>query len=374
MSRARDIADFGSVSARLDTVGGSEGALSNRNILMNGAQVISQRGTSALTSSASSDTFITDRFRISNYSDATFTGQQVADAPTGFEYSTKVTTTGTDTSLAAGQYQRFITAIEGYNMNHLMYGSSSAKTCTLTFHVKSSLTGQFYVFGFNSAANRSIVVGYTIDAANTWEKKTLTIAGDTSGTWLTTNGAGMYFGWSLGSGTNFHTTTTDAFQAGFYMAKSDQVNVAGTSSATWQITGVQLEVGDTATDFEHRTFANELRRCQRYFERRGTDTSGWEFIADAGQLTSATNYQIAVRFNEQMRAAPTLSRTGNLSDVYLVRASNIFAVSSVTLADNTNGRTVLLTGTVANTSGSAGEQTRMQTLTAGTNFFFDAEL
>ena len=153
-----------------------------------------------------------------------------------------------------------------------------------------------------------------------------------------------------------------------------QVNVSDSTSNDFYLTGVQLEVGAQETDFEHRTFADDLRQCQRYLERRGTDTGGWEFIADAGQLTSATNYQIAVRFNEQMRTTPTLSRTGNLSDVYLVRASNIFAVSSVGLADNTNGRTVLLTGTVANTGGSAGEQTRMQTLTAGNQFFFDAEL
>lgn len=300
MGRSKDLADLGALTSRLDTVGGSSGALSNRNILMNGSQIISQRGTSALTSSASSDTFITDRFRISNYSDATFTGQQVADAPTDFEYSTKVTTTGTDTSLAAGQYQRFITAIEGYNMNHLMYGTSSAKTCTLTFHVKSSLTGAFYVFGFNAAANRSIVVGYTIDSADTWEKKTLTIAGDTTGTWLTTNGAGMYFGWSLGSGTTRHTTTTDAFQAGFYMAKSDQVNLAGTNSATWQITGVQLEVG-TATDFEHRSIGDELERCQRYFYKESYSSNyGPYFLQYIG-----THRFVTIFHPTTMRTTPT---------------------------------------------------------------------
>ena len=274
----------------------------SKNLLMNGAQVISQRGTAALTASASSDTFITDRFRISNYSDATFTGQQVSDAPTDFEYSCKVTTTGTDTSLAAGQYQRFITAIEGYNMNHLNYGSSGAKTCTLSFHVKSSLTGAFYVFGFNAAANRSIVVGYTIDAANTWEKKSIQISGDQSGSWNTTNGAGMYFGWSLGSGTNFHTTTTDAFQAGFKMAKSDQVNVAGTSSATWQITGCQLEVNDTATDFEHEDYGTTLAKCQRYY---------WQSVG-SGPHYYATQYSAGYRFVQvdfvtEMRATPTVT-------------------------------------------------------------------
>ena len=298
MSKARELAELGAVY--------DSGALSNRNVIINGAMVVSQRGTSAITASASSDTFITDRFRISNYSDATFTGQQVADAPTDFEYSTKVTTTGTDTSLAAGQYQRLLTPIEGYNMNHLNYGSSGAKTCTLSFHVKSSLTGAFYVFGFNSAANRSIVVGYTIDAANTWEKKTLTIAGDTTGTWLTTNGAGMYFGWSLGTGTTRQTTTTDAFQAGFYMAKSDQVNVAGTSSATWQVTGVQLEVGTEATPFEHRSFGDELARCQRYCVDL-TPTSGTTPYLPGSASAANTTVAVAhVALPVQMRATPSL--------------------------------------------------------------------
>ena len=302
MTRARELAELGSVY--------DNSALSNRNILMNGAQVISQRGTSALTASSSSDTFITDRFRISNYSDATFTGQQVADAPTDFEYSCKVTTTGTDTSLAASQYQRFITAIEGYNMNHLMYGSSSAKTCTLTFHVKSSLTGAFYVFGFNSAANRSIVVGYTIDSADTWEKKTLTIAGDTSGTWLTTNGAGMYFGWSLGSGTNFHTTTTDAFQAGFKMAKSDQVNLAGTSSATWQITGVQLEVGTEATPFEHEPYSVTLSKAQRYFCQIENNTGAQHYLSTLQAYSSSNVFGQVANYPATMRTTPSVAQSG----------------------------------------------------------------
>ena len=332
MSLARDIADLGSSATALDKVGS--------NLLMNGAQVISQRGTSALTASASSDTFITDRFRISNYSDATFTGQQVADAPTDFEYSCKVTTTGTDTSLAAGQYQRFITAIEGYNMNHLMYGTSSAKTCTLTFHVKSSLTGAFYVFGFNSAANRSIVVGYTIDSADTWEKKTLTIAGDTSGTWLTTNGAGMYFGWSLGSGTTRHTTTTDAFQAGFYMAKSDQVNLAGTNSATWQITGVQLEVG-SVTDFEHEPYSVTLSKAQRYYY--SWVSSGLTdniFIRSPYATGTPPNSSASAdyTFPVTMRANPTITTTYNFSR-FTASIHNAVAQIGTTSSGNAYGAT-----------------------------------
>jgi len=322
--------------SRINEAGLNVNQYGNRNILMNGAKVISQRGTAALTASSSSDTFITDRYRISNYSDATFTGQQVADAPTGFEYSTKVTTTGTDTSLAAAQYQRFITAIEGYNMNHLMYGTSNAKTCTLSFHVKSSLTGAFYVFGFNSAANRSLVVGYTIDAANTWEKKTLTIPGDTSGTWLTTNGTGMYFGWLLGSGTDRHTTTTDAFQSGFVMGKSDQVNLAGTNSATWQLTGVQLEVGDTATDFEHRSFSDELARCQRYYQVLDSSYSNGNYYRYCnGFMGAATAYQGTYHFPVEMRATPTLTASGTIA-VY--DGTNVLNAGSVSLISDGSGK------------------------------------
>ena len=354
--------------SRINEAGLNVNQYGNRNILMNGSQIISQRGTSAITASASSDTFITDRFRISNYSDATFTGQQVADAPTDFEYSCKVTTTGTDTSLAAGQYQRFITAIEGYNMNHLNYGSSGAKTCTLSFHVKSSLTGAFYVFGFNAAANRSIVVGYTIDAANTWEKKTLTIAGDTSGSWNTTNGAGMYFGWSLGSGTNFHTTTTDAFQSGFYMAKSDQVNVAGTSSATWQITGVQLEVGDTATDFEHRSFGDELQRCQRYcFVTPIGQTYSWTALS--GYCNSTSNALTFYQYPVRMRATPTLATSGSFQ---VADALSTYDITSQSIADATDYTARVDVGASGLTAGRVAAVRNKNDATA--KITFDAEL
>ena len=375
MSLARDIADLGAVTSRLDTVGASSGALSNRNILMNGAQVISQRGTSAITASSSADTFITDRYRISNYSDATFTGQQVADAPTDFEYSCKVTTTGTDTSLAAAQYQRFITAIEGYNMNHLNYGTSNAKTCTLTFHVKSSLTGAFYVFGFNSAANRSIVVGYTIDSADTWEKKSIQISGDQSGTWLTTNGAGMYFGWLLGSGTDRHTTTTDAFQAGFYMGKSDQVNLAGTNSATWQITGVQLEVG-TATDFEHRSYGDELARCQRYTYVIGDSSN--VISLGGGSMYTSTAINVSLPLPVQLRANPSATGvangTGNWLSAY-VGATGTASNPTPQVGDNTQAfvRVYCRSAHSGSSPAAAGAAVWCMVL-AGAQLIIDAEL
>ena len=141
-----------------------------------------------------------------------------------------------------------------------------------------------------------------------------------------------------------------------------------------EVKEVQLELGKVATPFEHRSYGEELAACQRYFERRGTDVANWEFISDAGQLTSATNYQCAIRFNEQMRAPPTMSVTGTVSDLKVIRASVVINVTGITASDNANGRTLLLYGTCASSGGAAGEQTRIQTAVPGTWVNFDAEL
>ena len=297
MSKARELAELG---AAYDS-----GALSNRNIIINGAHTVDQRnsGSSANVTNGA-DHFIADRFRFSENSSATFSAQQVSDAPVGFEKSSKITVTGTDSSLAAGEFHRILQPIEGSNISHLNWGSSNAKTLTLTFHVKSSLTGQFYVFAFNSAANRTFLSGYTIDSANTWEKKTITITGDTSGTWLTTTGAGIYLGWSLGTGSTYQSSTLDAFQAGFYMAKSDQVNFGATNSATWQVTGVQLELGTEATPFEVRSYGDELARCQRYFFKQPIDSYGPFFC----QYVTTHRFS-HIWFPVPMRATPTSTTT-----------------------------------------------------------------
>jgi len=309
MSNARKLAD------NLPT----EGSLSGRNILINGGHQISQRhGTSSVTV-APSDHYVVDRFKIQDYSDATFSSQQVSDAPSGFEYSSKLTVTGTDTSLGTTQYQRFLQPIEGSNVSHLNWGSANAQTVTLSFHVKSSLTGTFYVFAFNSAANRSFVSAYTIDTANTWEKKIIKITGDQSGTWLTTTGAGIYLGWSLGTGTNFQTSTLDAWQGSFEMAGSNQVNLAGTNGATWQITGCQLEAGPQASPFEHEPYSVTLAKCQRYTYVIG-DTSNVISLG-GGSMYTTTAVNISIHLPVQLRASPSLTAvangTGNWLNTYV---------------------------------------------------------
>ncbi len=236
-----------------------------RNIIINGDMRIDQRNNGAAVTGHATSLFGVDRFRAIENHSGSISCQRVADAPEGFEYSNKITTTGTDTSLSATEYSRLVAPIEGNNISHLNLGSSNAKTCTLSFWVKSSLTGTFCISIFNAAANRSMVKEYTIAAANVWEYKTIEVIGDTTGTWLTTNSAGIYISWSLGTGTAYQTSTLNSYQAGFKMASSSQVNLVGTASATWQITGVQLELGKVATPFEHRSYGEELALCQRYY-------------------------------------------------------------------------------------------------------------
>ena len=237
----------------------------SKNMVINGDMRIDQRNSGSAVSSHNANLFPVDRFRCLENTDGSVSMQRVADAPTGFEYSLKFTVTGADTSLTTNQFTRALHPIEGHNISHLNWGTSNAKTCTLSFHVKSSVAGQYYINIFNNAANRSMVKGYTIDAANTWEKKEITIIGDQTGTWETGNLAGIYIGWSQGSESHLHTTTLDAYQGSFVMVKSDQTNLTATNGATWQLTGVQFELGEKATDFEHRSYADELAKAQRYY-------------------------------------------------------------------------------------------------------------
>jgi hypothetical protein len=295
MTKARDLADLGAVTSRLDTVGASDGALSNRNLIINGDVRIDQRnGGSAITIDGATK-FPVDRFFIEEGSDAVLSAEQDSDAPDGFLTSLKVTVSTADTSLGATQLDVVGQRVEGQNMQQLNWGSSSAKTVTLSFWVKSSLTGTFGGSFWNNAFDKSYPFTYSISSASTWEYKTVTIEGPTSGTFLTTNGRGISLGWSLGTGSTY-SGTAGSWQSSGLTSATGSVSVVGTASATWQITGVQLEVGDTATPFEHRSYGDELARCQRYYEKYG---SGW--AGDGG------NQQVS--FRVEKRSSPTMTVT-----------------------------------------------------------------
>jgi hypothetical protein len=234
-----------------------------KNRIINGGMVIAQRGTTAVTTDSG---FPVDRFIVSVNNDGTFTLQQNSTAPAGFNYSTRWTTTAADSSLAAAQYSQIRQAIEGYNIADLGFGTADAKSVTVSFWVRSSLTGTFAGSLRNSAGNRSYVFTYSISVANTWEQKSITIAGDTSGTWETTTSVGIYLTFDLGTGSTYQ-TTANAWAAGNFWSTSSAVPVISTLNATWYVTGVQLEKGSTATSFDYRPYGTELALCQRYFTK-----------------------------------------------------------------------------------------------------------
>ena len=270
-----------------------------RNRIINGNMVIDQRNAGAAVTTANS--FPVDRFKIEKNSDDTFSAQQDSSAPVGFTNSTKITITAADASIGSTQYFVIDQYIEGYNVADLAWGSANAKTVTLSFWVRSSLTGTFGGSLRNSAGDRNYAFTYSISAADTWEQKSVTIAGDTSGTWLTTNGVGIQLAFSLGAGSS-RVATAGSWGSGVILGASGQTQVISTLNATFYITGVQLEVGTAATAFERRPYGTELNLCQRYYERLEAQSQFW--VPNGGYL----NYLVLLwRFNVPKRAAVTLS-------------------------------------------------------------------
>ena len=266
-----------------------------KNRIINGAMVIDQRNAGAAITAGG---FPVDRFGIAISTDGAFSAQQDSSAPAGFTNSVKCTTTTADGSLSASQYWLFRQRIEGYNVADLDFGTANAKTVTLSFWVRSSLTGTFGGSIMNSAANRAYPFTYTISVADTWEQKSVTIAGDTSGTWLKTNGNGMVVVWSLGIGSNYQ-STANAWAAGEYYGTSSSTSVIGTLNATWYITGVQLEVGSTATSFDTRSYTTELQLCQRYYTFSPYGTTSYP--STDGYARGYSSFKVT------MRTTPTIA-------------------------------------------------------------------
>jgi hypothetical protein len=241
-----------------------------KNRIINGDMRIDQRnaGASVTVNSNSQNFYDVDRFYgIAQSADGVFTLQQNTSVPTGqgFVNSMKATITTADASIGATQQYWIGQEVEGYNVADLQYGTANAKTVTLSFWVNCSVTGTFSGCFMNSASDRSYPFTYTISAANTWEQKTITIAGDTTGTWLTTNGTGISVQWSFGAGSS-RSGTANTWAAARYHGATGATALISTLSATFYITGVQLEQNTSATPFERRLYNQELANCQRYFE------------------------------------------------------------------------------------------------------------
>ena len=238
------------------------GQFGSRNLVHNGEFIVSQRDfSSAVTQTA--EAFTLDRWKTRMSSGSDFSVQQVADAPAGFYNSAKITSLDA-TTVGASDYYQFQHCIEGYNINPANFGTTTAKALTLSFHVKSSLTGTFSVCFSNNVGDRFLVQNYTISSADTWEKKTISIPAIPNGSWNRGNTAGLFIYFTLGAGSGT-LQSTGSWGTTFGRGGTGGSNVVATNGATWQITGIQLEVGSQATAFEHRSISEELALCQRYY-------------------------------------------------------------------------------------------------------------
>ena len=269
-----------------------------RNRIINGDMRIDQRNAGAAVTA--NPAFPVDRFAVGEDTAGAYSAQQDSSAPAGFVNSLKFTTTTADTSIAAADISFVRQFVEGTNVSDLAWGSANAKTVTLSFWVRSSLTGTFGGAIVNSAYNRSYPFTYTISVADTWEYKTVTIPGDTSGTWLTTTGIGLRIYWDMGTGTD-NTGTADAWVGAGNVGVDGTVAVIGTLNATWYITGVQLEAGSVATPFERRPYGTELQLAQRYYER--IVSGGTLYVA---RVSGVQTYWIG-NYKASKRAVPTVS-------------------------------------------------------------------
>lgn len=270
-----------------------------KNRIINGDMRVWQRATSVTGSTGYNSV---DRWDI-NGSTSTLNVAQSTDAPAGFTYSTGITV-GTASS-ASGAYSYMVQQIEGYNWADLNYGTASAATSTLSFWVKSSVTGTYGLSFRNTSSARFYTTTYTINSANTWEQKTITITGDTSGTWLKTNGSGFSVFWDLGIGSTYSSASNNAWSTvgSNYFGVTSTTKLASTSGATFYITGVQLEVGSTATAFDYRSYSTELALCQRYYFENPA------FGLYQGFQDGTTQLRVTSLFPVPMRTVPTLATT-----------------------------------------------------------------
>jgi hypothetical protein len=297
-----------------------------RNRIINGDMRIDQRNAGASVTITTGVSYITDRFFAQGSVTSKFTAQQSSTAPAGFVNSLLLTSSAATTP-GASDYYYFSQRIEGLNVADLAWGTASAKTVTLSFWVRSSLTGTFSGALLNSATNRSYAFTYSISVADTWEQKSVTISGDTSGTWLTTNGTGIESRFALGAGSSF-LQSANSWSTGNVVGATGTTQLISTNGATLYITGVQLEVGSVATPFERRDYGRELAMCQRYYYRLSLPTDGNRYFI--GFNLSTTTAEGIVFFKSSMRTAPTaLEQTGTASNYSVLNQTTNVASSSV---------------------------------------------
>ena len=318
------------------------GNTGRRNLLINGEFQIFQRATSATNPGGGYDT--ADRWRSSQYSGGlgNYNAEQSTDTPDGFGNSYKLTKSGatTQSSGLAAYIEQYI---EGQNVQHLNYGSSSAVKLTASFHVKSSVTGTYGCFLGDGEAGKHNVQTFTISSANTWEKKVITFNGDTATALANDNSAELVFAIVLGAGTDYQTSSTNTWASGNKKSTSSQTQWPQTDGATFFMTGIQLEVGDAATDFEHHSFAEELAACQRYYYQCGFlassyygGGSGFSYAFNATESGGSNNFPVTMRSSPTVRTKDT---AGNIGGVHRAAIGNVTSGVSINWASNADANT-----------------------------------
>jgi hypothetical protein len=305
-------------------LGANNSSFTNR--IINGAMVIDQRNAGAEVNPAVTSLYYLDRWLVGSSVASKFKiGQNAGSVtpPAGFINYLGCTSLSAYT-VGASENFNFQQRIEGLNVADLAWGTASAATVTFSFWVYSSLTGTFGGSLRNQTSTRSYPYTYTINAANTWEQKTVTIAGDTSGTWLTTNGIGINICFSLGAGSTL-SGTAGAWASASYVSATGATSVVGTNGATLYITGVQLEKGSTATSFDYRPYGTELALCQRYFEKSYDLSATPGTVTTNGQsywVAPASLGRLSISFQTKKRTVPTIilyspatGASGNVRDV-----------------------------------------------------------
>jgi hypothetical protein len=334
--------------------------------------VIDQRNAGASVNITTSVVYSVDRWATYGSQTGKATIQQNAGSvtpPAGFINYVGVTSSSAY-SVTSGDLFQLYQNIEGLNVADLGWGTASAQSVTLSFWVRSSLTGTFAGSLYNSGASRSYPFTYTISSANTWEQKFVTIAGDTSGTWLKTNGLGVGVNFTLGAGSTWN-GTANSWNAGNYASATGATSVVGTNGATFYITGVQLEKGSTATSFDYRSYTTELALAQRYYK---SYSSANQVYLNTGQTYSATLTQCSFQLQPPMRATPTLN-TSTMSHFLILQGATSVAPSSFTIGSTDNNNSVVQVNAVVTGFTTGYGCAYVLSPASGTQFFaFNAEL
>ena len=372
------LAADGSATANLSSVNG--GAIAgSRNRIINGDMRIDQRNAGAsVTPALGAFVYTVDRWNAYVSQNSKCTIQQNAGSvtpPVGFTNYLGVTSSS---AYSIGSTDLFFLnqAVEGFNTADLAWGTADAKTVALSFWVRSSLAGTFGGALLNNAADRSYPFSYSIPTANTWTQISVTIAGDTTGTWLTTNGLGIRVAFGFGVGSTY-SATAGSWAAGQYWSATGATSVVGTSGATFYITGVQLEPGSTATPFERRSYGQELALCQRYTHAATADGALNTFMVfGIGRWFGGSDAQIAIQHPVEMRTAPTLASNTAVGTFFINTGGGLSGVALTGIGLNEAGINV---STVSANYSTGGQTTGQATTlycnnTSFAKLVFSAEL